>query len=128
MKTVLIVEDNAEWRVLLAMVVKRAGYEVIAATTGREGWSQAVCHHPDLILMDLGLPEMSGDEATVKIKADPTTRDIPIIIQTAYGTTESAKRAVAAGAVEIMHKPITIAEIQAVLKKHVPLVPMRSTV
>jgi len=117
-KKILIVEDHASWLQLLTTVLKRAGYDVISATTGRESVTLATLNHPDLILMDLGLPEMSGDEATAQIKADPGTKDIPVVIQTAFGSGPSAKRATEVGAAEILHKPISITEIQAVVKKY----------
>ena len=117
-KKVLVVEDNADWRELLAMIIRRAGHEVVIANTGKEGIRQASKTNPDLILMDLGLPEMSGDEATIQIKADPATRHIPVVIQTAFGTGPNAKRAVEAGAAEIMQKPISITDIQKLLSKY----------
>jgi two-component system, cell cycle response regulator DivK len=117
-KKVLVVEDNADWRELLAMVIRRAGYEVVIAGTGKEGIRQASKTNPDLILMDLGLPEMSGDEATIQIKANPATNDIPVVVQTAFGSGPNAKRAMEAGAAEIMQKPISITDIQKLLRKY----------
>jgi CheY-like chemotaxis protein len=117
-KKVLVVEDNADWRELLTIVIRRLGHEVIMAGTGNEGVRQAFAAHPDLILMDLGLPEMSGDEATVQLKADLTTKDIPVVIQTAFGTRLAAKRALQAGAAEVLHKPISIAEIQKTVSRY----------
>jgi CheY-like chemotaxis protein len=118
MKKVLIVEDNADWRELLTMIIKKMGHQVLIAVTGEEGVEQAAAAHPDLILMDLGLPRMSGDQATARLKSDPATRDIPIIIQTAFGSSPSAHRAMEAGAIEILHKPISIMEIQKVVTKY----------
>ena len=117
-KKVLIVEDNLDWRQLLTMVIRRLGYDVVGVSSGTEGVEQAYKLRPDLILMDLGLPEMSGDEATVRIKADPATRDIPLVVQTAFGTSPGAKRAMDAGAAELMHKPISIADIQMIVQKY----------
>jgi len=117
-KKILIVEDNADWREVLTIVVRRSGYEVAVARTGEEAVAQARRVQPDLILMDIGLPRMSGDQATAQLKADPATKEIPIVVQTAFGTGPSAKRALEAGAVEILHKPITIADIQKTLAKY----------
>jgi len=119
-KTVLIVEDNADWRELLSTILRRSGYQVVVAVTGEDGVRQAIATRPHLILMDLGLPKMSGDEATVLIKTNPATKDIPIVIQTGFGTSPSAERAMQAGAVDIMQKPISISDIQSILKKHLP--------
>jgi CheY-like chemotaxis protein len=117
-KKVLIVEDNSDWRLLLSMVVQRAGYDVVSATNGREGVARALLEQPDLILMDLGLPELSGDQATAQIKANEKTKQIPVVIQTAFGIGSSAQRAIDAGAAEILHKPIAISAILATLKKY----------
>jgi CheY-like chemotaxis protein len=114
-KKVLVVEDNAHWRRLLAMVIQRSGYEVLEATNGVEAVEKAIAERPSLILMDLGLPKMSGDEATAIIKADPATNDIPVVIQTAYAISENAATA---GAAEILHKPIELTDIQRVLRKY----------
>lgn len=119
-KRILIVEDNADWREVLTLIIRRLGFDVIEATTGEEGVAQASAGRPDLVLMDLGLPRMSGDQATARLKADPGTKDIPVIIQTAFGMGPSAQRALDAGAAEILHKPITIAGIENILRKYLP--------
>jgi CheY-like chemotaxis protein len=117
-KKVLVIEDNPDWRELLSMTIRRLGHDVVLAGTGKEGVAQALQTRPDLILMDVGLPEMDGEEATAQIKANPATRHIPIVIQTAYGFGATAKRAMEAGAEEIMHKPISILDIQKLLIKY----------
>jgi CheY-like chemotaxis protein len=119
-KKILIVEDNADWRELLMMIIRKLGYEVMVAATGEDGLAQASAAHPDLVLMDLGLPRMSGDQATAQLKADPATKDIPVIIQTAFGMGLSAQRAIEAGAAEILHKPITVTEIAKTVRKYLP--------
>jgi CheY-like chemotaxis protein len=68
--------------------------------------------------MDLGLPKMGGDEATAQIKADAASKDIPVVIQTAFGTSSAATRAIEVGAAEIMYKPITIIDLQKMLSKY----------
>jgi CheY-like chemotaxis protein len=115
-KKVLVVEDNDHWRKLLVMVIERSGYQALQAITGIEAVEIATAALPDLILMDLGLPKMNGDEATAILKRNPATRNIPIVIQTAYAHTESA---VSAGAEEILQKPIELSEIQRVLCKYI---------
>jgi CheY-like chemotaxis protein len=80
---ILIVEDNADGRELFALYIRRLGYDVFEAATGLEALDQAHAVHPDLILMDLALPKMPGYEATALLKADPSTRDIPVIVNTA---------------------------------------------
>ena len=119
-KKILIVEDNADWREVLMMMIQRLGYDVISAANGEDGIAEAFAAHPDLVLMDLGLPRMSGDQAIARLKADPVTKDIPVIVQTAFGVGPSAQRAMAAGAAEILHKPITMGGIEHVLCKYLP--------
>jgi CheY-like chemotaxis protein len=114
-KKVLIVEDNVHWRKLLAMVVERSGYEVLQATTGIEAVERATAALPDLILMDLGLPEMSGGEATAILKRNLATQHIPVVIQTAYACTQNAATV---GAAEILVKPIELTEIHRVLRNY----------
>jgi two-component system KDP operon response regulator KdpE len=107
MKKVLIVEDNADCRELLNIMIGRLGYEIVLARTGEEGVYQANVTHPDLILMDFGLPDMTGDQAMEQIKKDPTMKDIPVVVQTAYGTAP-VKPAIDAGAAEVLHKPLRL--------------------
>jgi two-component system, cell cycle response regulator DivK len=103
---VLIVEDNPDARELMVFFLKRAGYEIAEAATGLAALEQAHVTHPDLIIMDLGLPGMPGDEATERLKADPSTKDIPVVVNTAFHVGSSnVERAIAAGAAEILHKP-----------------------
>ena len=116
-KKILIIEDSEDWRQLVTMVIKRWGYEVIEAATGLDGIYQACASHPDLILMDLGLPGMSGDEAIAHLKAHPSTRDIPVIVQTAYSIGVMTNRAIEAGAKEILHKPIDLVDLQLILHR-----------
>jgi CheY-like chemotaxis protein len=123
MKTILIVEDNHDWRELLAIILRRLQYDVVVAMTGEDAVDKAFATHPDLILMDLGLPKMGGDEATVRIKSNAATTHIPIVIQTAFDRGPRAERALQAGAADIIQKPISLPDIQRILKKHLPAVP-----
>ena len=82
-KRILLVEDS-DYRELVAFLLKRSGYDVAEATTGLAALEQANATRPDLIIMDLGLPGIMGDEATARLKADSSTRDIPVIVCTAF--------------------------------------------
>src|SRR4029434_2871275 len=105
-KRILIVEDNPDSRELLVLWLRRSGYEIAEAATGLDAIDQAHSTRPDLIIMDLGLPEITGDEATARLKADPSTRDIPVIVNTAFHRESSlGGRAIASGAAEILYKP-----------------------
>jgi CheY-like chemotaxis protein len=118
-KKVLIVEDNANARELIVLVIKQAGYDVVEASTGLEAVDQAHALHPDLILMDLGLPGINGDEATERIKADPSTRNIPVIVTTAFPRQSSqVQRAIAAGAAEIVYKPVNSTALAEMVQRY----------
>lgn len=120
-KTVLIVEDNADSRDLVATVIKRAGYDVIEAATGLEAIDQAHAVHPDLILMDLGLPGINGDEATARLKADPSTRAIPVIVNTAFDrASDAVARVLASGAAGILYKPTNFSALREMVQSYLP--------
>ena len=118
LKKVLIVEDNADLCELLSIVIRRLGHEVAIAITGQEAVERASTMQPDLILMDIGLPILNGVEATVKIKGDPATKYIPIVIVSALAMCPDIERALDAGAAQIVQKPFTITEIRAILTQY----------
>ena len=115
---ILIVEDNSDVRRLMALVLARSGYEVAEAATGIEALEQTRATHPDLIIMDLSIPKMTGDEVTAKIKADPATKNIPVIVNTAYHKGAFIERAIAAGAVEILYKPTELKVFLDTIRRH----------
>jgi CheY-like chemotaxis protein len=116
---VLIVEDNSDARELMVLVLRGAGYEVAEAATGKAALEQAHITYPDLIIMDLSLPGMTGDEATKQLKADPSTKDIPVVVNTAYHAGSSnVNRAIAAGAAEILHKPTNFQTLLETVRRY----------
>jgi|SRR6516162_2709664 CheY-like chemotaxis protein len=80
---ILYVEDNDDNVYMLKNRLSRAGFTVVVATDGKQGIAMASSEQPDLILMDLTLPDIDGEEATRRIKADPATQGIPVIALTA---------------------------------------------
>ena len=118
-KKILIVEDNEDCRELQAIFIRRLGYEVIEADNGAAAIEEALVGQPDLILMDLGMPKMNGDDAIVRLKNLPFTREIPVIICTAYNPSARINRAIVAGAVEVLHKPFNFSELENLLRKHI---------
>ncbi len=117
--TILIVDDNALNLELVADVLELAGFEVLTAASGREGVEQARRHHPDLILMDLRMPGMSGLEAMEAIRKDAETRDIPVAVLTASAMKGDRERLLNSGFSAYFQKPIDpacfAAQVEALL-------------
>ena len=103
--TILLIEDYADTREMISMLLRRRGYNVVEAEDGIEGLLKASWQNPDLILMDLALPEMDGVEATRRIHANPKLADIPIIVLSAYLNEAVERDVLAAGCVEMFPKP-----------------------
>lgn len=103
---ILVVEDNMDNYELVRFILERAGYDVFLAVNGRDGVDAARLQHPDMILMDLGMPEMDGWSAAEKIKSDPVTRLIPLYALSAYTLPSDRKRALDAGCDGYLTKPI----------------------
>ncbi len=102
---ILLVEDNVLNRRLAQFLLKSEGYIVYEATNGREALELVKDHAPDLILMDLQLPELDGFTTTQILKQDATTKDIPVVALTAYAMTGDAERALEAGCDGYITKP-----------------------
>jgi len=103
---ILVVEDNESSRDMLARRLTRRGYQVISAADGRRGIAMAQEQSPDLIIMDMSLPEIDGWEATRRLKADPATRVIPIVALTAHAMASDRKKAMDAGCDDYHTKPV----------------------
>jgi CheY-like chemotaxis protein len=103
---ILIVEDNMDNYELVRFILERAGYDVFLAVNGRDGVDAARFQKPDLILMDLGMPEMDGWVAAEKLKADDSTKSIPLYALTAHTLPSERKRAMEAGYDGYISKPI----------------------
>lgn len=109
MPRVLYVEDNDDNVYMLKTRLElEDGFEVLVAGDGAQGLAIAAGERPDLILMDLNLPVVDGWEATRRLRADPGTRDIPIIALTAHAMAGDRERALAAGCDEFDTKPIDL--------------------
>jgi two-component system cell cycle response regulator DivK len=102
---ILIVEDNEDNFQLVRFLLERDGFEVISAVNGKEGVETAMREKPDLILMDLSMPEMDGWTAAQKIKAEPETKAIPLLALTAHTLPGDRMRALEAGCDGYISKP-----------------------
>ena len=114
MARILVVEDNEMNMDVLTRFLRRDGHTVLAAGDGRQAIMAARGELPDIILMDLSLPEMDGWEATRRIRNNPLTKHIPIIALTAHSSSADVKRAVEAGCDQYETKPL---EYERLLKK-----------
>jgi two-component system, cell cycle response regulator DivK len=117
-KKILVVEDDTDNRRIVAKVLSVEGYRVIEATDGVEALSQARREHPDLILMDLAMPNIDGWEATRQLKGDPQTRSIPVVALTAVAMRGDEEQARAAGCDDYLPKPARPVAIRAMVKKY----------
>ena len=119
MKRILVVEDNETNLYLIRFMLEKSGYEVIEAREGAVGVELAIKEKPDLIIMDVQLPDIDGLEATKRIRASEADGDIPIVAITSFAMTGDRERALAAGCTGYIEKPINpdtfIAEIEKFL-------------
>jgi CheY-like chemotaxis protein len=106
MPKILLVEDNEMNRDMLSRRLQRKGYTVVVAHDGKQGHDLAISELPDLILMDISLPEMDGWEVTRRLKANAATRHIPIIALTAHALVTDRDKAFQAGCDDYDTKPI----------------------
>ena len=112
--TILVIEDYSDTRELLATLLQRRGYKVIEAEDGVEGLLKAGWTYPDLIIMDLSLPEMDGVEAARRIHSQAKLSQVPIFVVSAYLTEAVRADVRAAGCSEIFSKPF---DAEALLEK-----------
>ena len=108
MPRILLVEDDETNRAMLCRRLQRAGFEVVQAGDGRQALERAGSSAPDLVIMDLGLPELDGWQATRRLKADPATRAIPVIALTAHAMDSDRESALGAGCDDFDTKPVEL--------------------
>lgn len=121
-KKILIADSNDSFRESLRKFIQGLGHEVFEAVTGPEALDKASCTRPDLIMMEISLPGMSGDKVTAQLKRNMKTRHIPVILNTGWTTTfnvaERIDRALNAGAEEILYKPLQFPMLRNVLRTY----------
>lgn len=115
MAKVLVVEDNAANMTLATFLLESKGYAVLKARDAEAGLGLARAEQPDLILMDIQLPGMDGLKATAVLKADPATRDIPVIALTALAMKGDEERIRAAGCDGYIAKPLSYKDFLATI-------------
>jgi CheY-like chemotaxis protein len=121
MAKILIAEDERDIRDLVAFTLRFAGHEVFAASNGEEAVELAPKVNPDLILMDVRMPRMTGYEACKIIKADPDLKDIPVVFLSAKGQENEIQQGLASGAEDYLLKPFApdqlTSRVKAILAK-----------
>lgn len=117
MKRILIVEDTEDNRRILGDLLTAAGYEILEATDGAEGVKMALAEQPDLILMDIQLPVIDGYEAARRLKADPATRNIPVVAVTSYALSGDEDKALASGCDGYVAKPFSPRNILGLVRQ-----------
>ena len=119
-KRILVVEDQEDNRQILRDLLATAGYDMIEAEDGMQAVAAASEHRPDLILMDIQLPELDGYEATRRIKANPALSAIPIIVVTSYALSGDEDKAREAGCDAYVAKPYSPRALLAKIREYCP--------
>jgi two-component system, cell cycle response regulator DivK len=114
---VLIVEDHPDMRDLLGLIVERLGYVPVSASQGEEGVEKAAAEKPNLILLDMMMPIMDGWEAARRLRANPETKEIPILAITALFRFPDLNACLSAGCNGYIVKPFSILDLQAKIRE-----------
>lgn len=117
MANVLVVEDEAFTIAVLTHILKRLGHTIVVANNGKDGIAHAKSGKPDLIVMDMSMPEMMGWDAIRALKADAETRAIPILALTSANTAEDRDEAYEAGCDGFEAKPIEVERFEERIKE-----------
>jgi len=115
-KTILVADDDPDILNIVAVSLETQGYVVLKATNGREAVDQAKTNHPDLILLDMMMPVMSGYEAAAELKNDPTTAQIPVVGLSAKAMATDIDLASSMGIDGYITKPFRIAQVLSVVE------------
>jgi two-component system cell cycle response regulator DivK len=119
-KTILHIEDNEFNLKIIRQLLSRSSYRLLEANDGEAGLAAARAELPDLILMDIQLPKLSGLEATRQLRADPRTAGIPIIVITSFALGGDSEKAKAAGASAYVAKPYSPRQMLDLIRKFLP--------
>jgi CheY-like chemotaxis protein len=118
--TVMVVEDFEDNRFMMRRLLEMSGYRVLEAVNGEEAVELAHREHPQLILMDLSLPQLDGLAATRRIRQYPDLKEVPIVAVSAHDTADFHADALAAGCNDYVTKPIDFDQLEALLRRLLP--------
>lgn len=116
MKTILVIEDNIDNMLLINDILEANGYAVLQAETGIKGVAMAEEHMPDLIVLDIQLPDIIGNEVLRRIRNIEKTKNIPVVAMTSYAMAGDRERLLAEGCDAYVEKPIDPGSVVAQLK------------
>ncbi|HOI41874.1 MAG TPA: response regulator [Elusimicrobiales bacterium] len=117
MAKILIIDDDEAVRIVYRAYLSKAGHTVESAKDGPEGLHRTATFAPDLVLVDINMPRLSGFEVVRQLKEDPATKDIPVFIITSLKQAHHVKRAAAMGAAGYITKPTRAPELAAIINK-----------
>src|SRR5688572_28297952 len=120
-KRILIVEDHKDALSMLALIVRSFGYDTIEAATGAAAVEKAFFENPNLIVMNMSLPDMTGIDAAKAIKENPSTSVLPIIAYSGWSTRTWTDQAASAGIAAYLVKPVTMALMKETIQKYICL-------
>lgn len=118
LKTILIIEDEEDHLEIVKLILEQHNYNIISARNGREGVESAQKNVPNLIILDVMLPEMNGYEVCKAVKGSSNTRSIPVIMLSIRSNPEDIEAAYKVGANKYMTKPFNLEELVKEVKKH----------
>ena len=116
-RRILLIEDDDDARDSMAELLRLDGHDVKVASNGNDGVTSASSSSPEVVLIDIGLPDIDGYEVARRLRSNPTTARLRLVAVTGYGTQEDRKRALAAGFDEHLAKPVEPDELDALLQQ-----------
>lgn len=119
MTVALIIEDNDNNLELIRFILEKAGYETLFAITGVEGVKLALSHAPDMIILDIQLPDISGLEVLQQIRAHESGQNVPVIAMTSYAMSGDREKLIAAGCNNYIEKPIDPLSVMSLIERTV---------
>ena len=117
MMKVLVIENHADMREMLVRILDLMGFTAITSRNGKEGVEKALAEKPDLILMDIMMPEISGWEATRILRGNPQTKDIPVLAATVLFRPSDLQRCVTVGCNDYIVKPFTVRQLRRKIER-----------